>query len=187
MPRGQLRPDRHACKHARCRESFCGGPRSGSGNPGQRYWRDRKSTRLNSSHIQISYAVFCLKKKIMDVPTGFRSDPARARWTVDETVRRADQAMEAITREDILWMGPVQGGVHIEEVKRSAREMVKRDFPIYALGSPTELLESQRYDVLVEMIIAAKRTLPKGKPFFFFNDGPPPQFSSLSPHDALPF
>src|SRR2546430_9181570 len=27
------------------------------------WWRDRKSTRLNSSHSQISYAVFCLKKK----------------------------------------------------------------------------------------------------------------------------
>src|SRR2546430_14011208 len=26
-------------------------------------WTDRKSTRLNSSHSQISYAVFCLKKK----------------------------------------------------------------------------------------------------------------------------
>src|SRR3712207_8791122 len=26
-------------------------------------WRDRKSTRLNSSHANISYAVFCLKKK----------------------------------------------------------------------------------------------------------------------------
>src|SRR5437773_12125571 len=26
--------------------------------------KDRKSTRLNSSHITISYAVFCLKKKI---------------------------------------------------------------------------------------------------------------------------
>src|SRR2546430_6091113 len=26
-------------------------------------WRDRKSTRLNSSHSQNSYAVFCLKKK----------------------------------------------------------------------------------------------------------------------------
>src|SRR5690625_6260456 len=26
---------------------------------------DRKSTRLNSSHVAISYAVFCLKKKIM--------------------------------------------------------------------------------------------------------------------------
>src|SRR3712207_8978004 len=29
--------------------------------PGER--RDRKSTRLNSSHANISYAVFCLKKK----------------------------------------------------------------------------------------------------------------------------
>src|SRR5690606_41898607 len=28
-----------------------------------RVLRDRKSTRLNSSHVKISYAVFCLKKK----------------------------------------------------------------------------------------------------------------------------
>src|SRR5688572_32455032 len=31
--------------------------------PGARAPPDRKSTRLNSSHSQISYAVFCLKKK----------------------------------------------------------------------------------------------------------------------------
>src|SRR5690606_41509271 len=34
--------------------------------PGRARWRlggDRKSTRLNSSHVKISYAVFCLKKK----------------------------------------------------------------------------------------------------------------------------
>src|SRR5690554_6999177 len=30
---------------------------------GQRFAIDRKSTRLNSSHVRISYAVFCLKKK----------------------------------------------------------------------------------------------------------------------------
>src|SRR3712207_8143432 len=30
---------------------------------GDRHGRDRKSTRLNSSHAKISYAVFCLKKK----------------------------------------------------------------------------------------------------------------------------
>src|SRR5215203_518666 len=29
--------------------------------------RDRKSTRLNSSHANISYAVFCLKKKKLDI------------------------------------------------------------------------------------------------------------------------
>src|SRR2546430_8729973 len=31
-----------------------------------RWFLDRKSTRLNSSHSQISYAVFCLKKKKID-------------------------------------------------------------------------------------------------------------------------
>src|SRR5437870_9857240 len=32
-------------------------------NPGRVPFQDRKSTRLNSSHVAISYAVFCLKKK----------------------------------------------------------------------------------------------------------------------------
>src|SRR5690349_22922586 len=32
-------------------------------HPGDGDPRDRKSTRLNSSHVEISYAVFCLKKK----------------------------------------------------------------------------------------------------------------------------
>src|SRR5439155_24782743 len=37
-------------------------PESDSGRSSQTY-PDRKSTRLNSSHVAISYAVFCLKKK----------------------------------------------------------------------------------------------------------------------------
>src|SRR2546421_6267905 len=37
--------------------------RSNSSAAPRRTWADRKSTRLNSSHDQISYAVFCLKKK----------------------------------------------------------------------------------------------------------------------------
>src|SRR2546427_2398308 len=44
-----------ACAAGRLRGRWCSG--AGSGEP------DRKSTRLNSSHSQISYAVFCLKKK----------------------------------------------------------------------------------------------------------------------------
>src|SRR2546430_11744939 len=34
---------------------------------------DRKSTRLNSSHSQISYAVFCLKKKKLTIDTSTTS------------------------------------------------------------------------------------------------------------------
>src|SRR5436309_4691418 len=40
-------------------------PRSGEGEKirDSLFRSDRKSTRLNSSHVKISYAVFCLKKK----------------------------------------------------------------------------------------------------------------------------
>src|SRR5688572_33402250 len=38
---------------------------------------DRKSTRLNSSHSQISYAVFCLKKKKDDLPRRSLRGPPR--------------------------------------------------------------------------------------------------------------
>src|SRR5438874_9556881 len=36
---------------------------------------DRKSTRLNSSHVEISYAVFCLKKKTALVASVIASEP----------------------------------------------------------------------------------------------------------------
>src|SRR3972149_4612005 len=39
--------------------------------------RDRKSTRLNSSHSQISYAVFCLKKKALTSPRRTSPDGGR--------------------------------------------------------------------------------------------------------------
>src|SRR2546426_1718247 len=39
--------------------------------------RDRKSTRLNSSHLVISYAVFCLKKKNTNAQGPPRCDPVR--------------------------------------------------------------------------------------------------------------
>src|SRR3712207_7656776 len=37
-------------------------------HPENKLSRDRKSTRLNSSHANISYAVFCLKKKNINLP-----------------------------------------------------------------------------------------------------------------------
>src|SRR5699024_12176829 len=51
--------------------------------------RDRKSTRLNSSHVSISYAVFCLKKKkytvIDTIGPDARSAVARATLDGQET------------------------------------------------------------------------------------------------------
>src|SRR2546427_3517949 len=55
--RWRARADHPAASSLRTRATARGGVLDG------RTARDRKSTRLNSSHSQISYAVFCLKKK----------------------------------------------------------------------------------------------------------------------------
>src|SRR3712207_7378980 len=50
-----------------------GGPVLGEEPLGQPH-RDRKSTRLNSSHANISYAVFCLKKKKKSIFTSHHTN-----------------------------------------------------------------------------------------------------------------
>src|SRR2546430_6530477 len=56
------RPPSHAGQQA-ARRREGGGTEGSRARPQDRLHADRKSTRLNSSHSQISYAVFCLKKK----------------------------------------------------------------------------------------------------------------------------
>src|SRR5258705_4736146 len=57
------RPPRGSCPHPD--DSHHGGTESAEehGDERREGEEDRKSTRLNSSHLGISYAVFCLKKK----------------------------------------------------------------------------------------------------------------------------
>src|SRR4051812_49969113 len=67
-PRSTLFPYTTLFRSAQAGARTGRGPRhrAGLGNPRPRHQRrrqDRKSTRLNSSHMSISYAVFCLKKK----------------------------------------------------------------------------------------------------------------------------
>jgi len=114
---------------------------------------------------------------ILDVPTGQESSKERAKRTVEETLRRADDALRVISRKDILWVGPVQGGIYTDLVSYSAREMSKRDFPIHALGSPTPIMQQYQYDVLVDMVMAAKRNLPPDRPLHLFGGGHPMMFS----------
>src|SRR5690349_21528026 len=50
---------------------------------------DRKSTRLNSSHVEISYAVFCLKKKNTTLPS------SRCNWMICLTLHSKDTGLSA--------------------------------------------------------------------------------------------
>src|SRR6266566_7170639 len=85
-PRSTLFPYTTLFRSARrCRQAAAREPRL----EGRRRRRaDRKSTRLNSSHLVISYAVFCLKKKKQNMVVGAdyketRQDEREAAYSLD--------------------------------------------------------------------------------------------------------
>jgi 7-cyano-7-deazaguanine tRNA-ribosyltransferase len=114
---------------------------------------------------------------ILDIPTGWRVPKEQAEQTVEETLRRAKNFFKIKKREDILWVGPVQGGRHLDLVAKSASEMGKLPFQVHALGSPTEVMECYRFEVLVDMILTAKIGLPVERPLHLFGAGHPFMFS----------
>ena len=114
---------------------------------------------------------------ILDIPTGWHVPKEHAQETVAETLRRAKAFFKLKKRADTLWVGPVQGGRHLDLVAKSAKAMGKLPFPIHALGSPTEVMESYRYDVLADMILTAKINLPLERPLHLFGAGHPHMFA----------
>src|ERR1039457_5705275 len=57
------------------------------------HYIDRKSTRLNSSHLVISYAVFCLKKKINSIDHVFASASSTCILYAPRVVGSADWSL----------------------------------------------------------------------------------------------
>jgi 7-cyano-7-deazaguanine tRNA-ribosyltransferase len=114
---------------------------------------------------------------ILDIPTGWKITKEQATETVKETLKRARAFFKLKKRDDVLWVGPVQGGRHLDLVAKSVQAMGKLPFQIHALGSPTEIMESYRFDVLVDMIMTAKMNLPPERPLHLFGAGHPAMFS----------
>jgi 7-cyano-7-deazaguanine tRNA-ribosyltransferase len=114
---------------------------------------------------------------ILDVPTGWKVSRSHAEYTVNETIKRAKKLPETKTRDDILWVGPIQGGEYLDLIEKSAREMGDLPFDIHALGSPTQVMEQYRFDLLVDMIMAAKTSLPPERPLHLFGAGHPLVFA----------
>lgn len=114
---------------------------------------------------------------ILDVPTGWGVSKQYARYTVDETLRRARDLAKVKTCDDIAWIGPVQGGCYLDLVAESAREMGKLPFQIHALGSPTPVMKQYLFDILVDMVMMAKMNLPPDRPLHLFGAGHPFMFA----------
>ena len=115
---------------------------------------------------------------ILDIPTGWGVTKKYAKYTVDETIKRAKDLDNLTTRDDLLWVGPVQGGKYLDLIAKSAKEMGKlSSFQIHALGSPTPIMEQYNFEILVDMIITAKMNLPADRPLHLFGAGHPIMFA----------
>jgi len=114
---------------------------------------------------------------ILDHPTGWGVPRERAEWTVEVTLKRAEEAAEHIRGSSTLWVGPVQGGEYLDLVEYSARKLGALPFQLYALGSPTQVMERYLFPLLVDMIMAARRNLPVDRAFHLFGAGHPFMFA----------
>jgi len=110
---------------------------------------------------------------VLDKPTGFSRNRAFAEQSVKETLKAAQETINTKKRGDILWVGPIQGGLFIDLVAESARKTSTLPFDLYALGSPTEVMRSYHYRHLVKMIVAAKTNIPLNRPLHLFGAGHP--------------
>ncbi|MEM3832812.1 MAG: tRNA guanosine(15) transglycosylase TgtA [Thermoprotei archaeon] len=109
---------------------------------------------------------------ILDVPTGPDDDWNKAKESVEITLRRAIESNKIRDRER-LWVGPIQGGKYLDLVKLSAESMSQHGFDIYAVGSPTGLMEGYKFSTVLKMVIIAKSIIGSGNPMHLFGAGHP--------------
>ncbi len=114
---------------------------------------------------------------ILDIPTGWDVPRETVEYTVEETLRRAKAALPLIEDTPNLWVGPIQGGKHLDLVAESAKRIGEMPFDIHALGSPTEVMERYMYPVLVDMAMTAKLNAPIERPIHLFGAGHPNIFA----------
>jgi 7-cyano-7-deazaguanine tRNA-ribosyltransferase len=109
----------------------------------------------------------------LDRPTGFNASEDYARSTVQCSLRNAVSTMEEYGQEKTVWVGPVQGGLFLGLLSKSAVSLVRAGFVFLALGSPVEVMKSYRFSELVAMIVATRRAIPYSVPLHLFGAGHP--------------
>ncbi|HET7147406.1 MAG TPA: tRNA guanosine(15) transglycosylase TgtA [Candidatus Nitrosopolaris sp.] len=117
----------------------------------------------------------------LDKPTGYGLKYQKAQNHVEETLANAKATLEGRdvggeqgndNHKSTIWVGPVQGGEHLDLVTFCADALDKMGFPVLAIGSPVEMMAAYEFSILAQMIAAVKRTVPT-KPIHLFGAGHP--------------
>ena len=109
----------------------------------------------------------------LDRPTGYPQSRRVARETVDYSLKNAAATLKEFGGRESVWVGPIQGGLYADLVKRSARSLLKDGFGFLALGSPVQVMESYMFPDLVDMVVAARSATPYSVPLHLFGAGHP--------------
>jgi len=114
---------------------------------------------------------------ILDYPTGLTANYDLAKKSVMLTIERAKKAKE-IKKDssDFILVAPIQGGFHLELLKYCSKSLKELDYEMYAIGSPTGLMEKYEYWKVAEMILYAKKILGPSKIIHLFGAGHPSFF-----------
>ncbi len=109
----------------------------------------------------------------LDRPTGYPQSRRVAKETVDYSMDNAVATLKEFGGAETTWVGPVQGGLHLDLVKRSARGLAEAGFQMLALGSPVQVMQNYMFADLARMILGAKRAAPYSVPMHLFGAGHP--------------
>src|SRR5690349_19224078 len=85
---------------------------------------DRKSTRLNSSHVEISYAVFCLKKKNEMLAYQQKESTARVASIMENTNLSKQQQVSEIMRQMLTQAQTAGQYFTNDQIKEMTRKVI---------------------------------------------------------------
>jgi 7-cyano-7-deazaguanine tRNA-ribosyltransferase len=109
----------------------------------------------------------------LDKPTGYGLSKKKANSFVEHTLKISKQVLKKENNPGAIWVGPIQGGEHMDLVKKSTKALVDYGFKMLALGSPVEFMEAYEYKLLANMIVSAKKQIPLSIPLHLFGAGHP--------------
>ncbi|MDT7892127.1 MAG: tRNA guanosine(15) transglycosylase TgtA [Thermoproteota archaeon] len=110
---------------------------------------------------------------ILDYPTGLSEDIDFAKRSVTLTLRRASYAKRFLKESDMIIVAPIQGGMFYSLLTKCALKMKEMGYEMFAIGSPTGLMERYRYKEVLQMILTVKKVLGNSKPIHLFGAGHP--------------
>ena len=112
----------------------------------------------------------------LDIPTSPDADRATAERELAITMERLREAKDLFGNDAPL-AGPVQGGIFPDLRERAGKEVGDLGFSFCPIGAVVPLMEAYRYRDLVDMVMAAKSTIPRSSCVHLFGAGHPAMFA----------